>query len=484
MKSKRFITLVAIFVISLLAGAAAFGFTAFADGDEGTETPSFNASDYFTTGNDLVSIENDKLVIDFTAAGQKVVSRYDFYLPLTEVDTDVEVETNTGAAATAAGKLEITSKAEGKVTVEGITTNGNDLYLITNGEFNVGTEFYYVDDFTFASYQSGAYVQLWGYKYYDADFTVYHGFCKDIQKKIIITYGDIDVSSTATDYISEKTTDENVKVYSAPATIKFLDNSDNVTIRAYWGYYYVKENGNEGFYYKNAELQVEKELDATAPVYEGIDGFFAGGDDSEYAAYNNETVEKQLKSDGKYYQIGSSTYFYVIPNSELKNKGVDAFEPYFKKYVKSDYFPGEDLTAVVYYKTPGSDSFTKLSSTTSYKRFSLTDLGEYEYYVLATDPMGNEMEINEDWTLKSVGGVYGYYDDANALQIPVFCFSMGNAGPSAEKSDSYQVAGYVGTSYTKVNSFTTKGNDVSAQYSLWYNKGDVDSFPVTSGNDG
>ena len=490
MRSKRFTTLMAIFVISLLACSAAFGFTAFAD--DGEEPASFTASDYFTTGSELVEIEDNKLVINFTEDNAKVVSKYDFYLPETVVDyTDAEgvtVKVNTDGA-TAAGKLEITAEFEEgtdsvKVTVNSVKTDGKNLYEIEEGAFSpVAEAAYFADDFTFAKKDASAakYEQLWGYKYDNVDFSVYHGFVKEeIEKQIVIAYNKdyTEFDGVVASYADGTETDDNVAVYSAPATVKFINNTeDGRTIKAYWGFAYGSD-----FVCCSNTLSVNKTLEAKAPAYDGIEGFFAG---SEYNAYNEETVEKQLKSDGKYYPIGSSTYFYVIPNSDLKNKGVEAYEPYFKKYVKSDYFSGEDLTAVVYYKTPGSDSFTKLS----YKRFSLSSLGEYEYYVLATDPMGNEMEIDEEWALKSVGGVYGYYEGDGVtvpyvLKVPVFTFSMGNAGPTVESSASYQDPGYVGTTYTKVNTFTTKGNDVSTEYMLWYNTGDVGtgSFPDTADN--
>ncbi|MBQ9482228.1 MAG: hypothetical protein IJU84_08700 [Clostridia bacterium] len=490
MRSKRFITLVAIFVISLLASVAAFSFTAFAD----EEDTSFTASDYFTTGSDIVSVEDGSLVINFTKENAKVVSKYDFYLPDVTVDvtapTGVTVKVNT-EGATAAGKLEITAEFadgtdSGKVVINSISSakSNTDLYMIDEGSFQPLTgAVYFADDFTFASLDAAVtYEQLWGYNYSGVNFSVYHGFI-NFEKKIVVAYNDgvTAFEANAADmvkYIDGTETNDEVSVYSAPATVKFVDNSEDAgkTVKAYWGYVY-----NGEFKYESKALTVKKELDEKAPAYEDITAFFG----SEYAAYNTETVDKQLKSDGKYYPIGSSTYFYVIPNSELRNKGVEAFEPYFKKYVKSEYFSSDDLTAVVYYKLPGSDSFTKLSSTTSYKRFSLTKLGDYEYYVLASDPMGNEMEIDEEWELRTVAGVYGYYDDSGVLQVPVFGFTMGNAGPSVEPGDSYQVPGYVKTAYTKVSTFTTKGSDVSATYTLWYNTGNVgdNSFPVTSTND-
>ena len=477
MKSKRFTTLIAVLVISLLASVFAFGVTvAFADGDE--EAAKI-ITDYFTVGeNAEISIDGDDIVI--TASGNaKVTSVYDFYLYETDIDMDEELngytcDINVGDEDRKTGKLTFTfskgAEAEENATatlrISDIATAGNSLFAIEEGELTANEDAVYFDGVKFDTIP---YI-VWGYKYDKVKVTAYHGFMDLSVYKTGMTVIYANDENQATDAFENGVADGSgvvAKGYNvtSSASVKFTDNTQSGrVVFLVWGLTEESEavKKEDYAYNKTAFIEVGVDLpdDADAPAYTDLDGFY---DDitgtSAFGAYMDQ-VESALKDgDGNYHYVGDSTYF-TVPGA-------------IYEYINSDYFANSDLTFSVYYKVPGSDTFTKLSSTSTVKRFELPNLGFYEYYVLATDPMDNSLKIDDEWTLKfdSVSATvkaYGYFDDNGELKVPVFRFEMGNAGPQVTSADSYQDKGYVGTSYTGVRSFNTKGNDITTVYSLWY----------------
>ncbi|MBP5193878.1 MAG: hypothetical protein J6126_04040, partial [Clostridia bacterium] len=182
MKSKRFTTLIAVLVISLLASVFAFGATiAFADGDEDAVK---TITDYFTVdGNAEISIDGDDIVI--TASGDaKVTSVYDFYLYETVLETTETLngytcEINVGDEEKKTGKLVITftkgdaaADATASLVISDITTAGNSLYSIEEGEIIAEGDSVYYDGVKFDTIP---YI-VWGYKYEKVKVTAYHGF--------------------------------------------------------------------------------------------------------------------------------------------------------------------------------------------------------------------------------------------------------------------------------------------------------------------
>ncbi len=489
MKSKRFTTLIAIFVISLLACAAMFGITV-------ASAEQTDLGNYFTVTDATAKIENDKIVFDVQKSGATITSKYDFYLPETTVSytatEGVTVKVNTENAEDA-DKLVITVTYEGEksgvaVTVSNIETAGQSLYTISNGVLTANVAAAYVTDFTF---DNGKAI-VWGYNY-SATFNAYHGFMEKINKEFVIVYGadkaDCDAQYANYTDDDQQTTYEGLTSYnvtSAKATVKFVTYnadaegvaavnpaSDKNFVMAYWAI------TNEGApANKSLALVVRNDVPNVAPVYNNLDEFYTEAVTTPVSPYDNyvKKVDAATKTDGEWKYIGSSTYF---------NVPTEIYD-----YIVSEYFDSEDLTYVIYYKLPETDSFTKLSSTSSVKRFALSKLGFYEYYVVATDPLNNAFEVDEEWELKIVENykglgedVKGFFDETDELKVPVFTFYMGNKGPQVTAGSSYQDAGYVGSVYTGVSSFTTKGNDVTTEYTLWYNStASATSFSMEEGS--
>ncbi len=501
MNSKRFTTLIATLFVMLFACVAAFGFTlAFADDDNTPPTTDENVSNpldgYFEVDGAEVAISDQKLVFTVTGTKKATIESVNdnFYLPKTVIEDEYETEAVNGYSlkvtknteANDHGKLEITLQwvyegegtapedytPTGTYTITSIKTNEKALYSIEDGEITPNEDAYYVD-MPFTDFKS----LVWGYNYEDVSFAVYHGFLKtsNYKREIVIANGATEEECFGyfKQYIDEKD-DSNVTAKAAGSSVKFLqydalndeiiadpDYTPTSVTGIYCWFYTAKTvtTGNESTDVKETAgydfeyRQILKQVPSEAPKYENLDEFFA----SEFDAYQSK-IESETKDKGTYKYIGSSTYFYVPTE--------------VAQYLSSKYFSNSDLTTLVYYKIPGSDSFSSISASST-KRFSLSKLGEYEFYILATDPMGNEMVIDEEWELglNTVGDVevYGYYNAEKELMVPIFKFELGNAGPQTTANDDYQDEGYIGTAYTKVNSFSTKGNDVKAVYSLLYN---------------
>ncbi len=484
MKSKRFSLLIALISLALLA-CTAFGATA-ALADETAD----NAKDYFTVAADTdVKLDGNNLVFEFNKSDAKVTSTFDFYLPQTAIEYTAEgisKLTVNGKEYTSgedigsdAGKLELSitldeGSEKGTVTVSGITTAGKSLYAVEEGKIKATAASAYLDKIDLADQL------LWGYEYEDVNFKAYHGFLNNDEfkteisskKQAYIVYGEnVNDCESAFKYALDAN-----NAYEGEAVVKeyalekdqdvvLLGNTVDETDKKYIVIYYGLKSTDYTTYAKK-ELTVQKTLDGIedlAPKYVGLEEMFKETAESTVTAYDKylEDVAAQAKEDGEWKYVGSTVY-YTIPSALLD-------------YIQSEYFTENDLTYVIYYKLPGSTDFTK--TTTTNKRFSLTKTGSYEFYVLAKDPMGNEMTIDEEWEYgfgsfgdeTNVRGFYSEKEGVKTLEVPVFTFDLGNNGPQVTADSSYVADGFKGTRYTKINAFTTKGNIVKTEYTLWYN---------------
>jgi len=462
MKSKRFTTLIAIFVISLLSCAAMLGFTVASADDTATG----NVGDYFTADKSsaTMTIQGNDIVFSVTE-DTVITSKNTFYLPETLVTAavnGVKVSYNT-VDATEAGLLKITIKPEGDgehtVTVNNIKTADKPLYTITDGKITANADAIYVCNLSLSNYDK----VIYGYDYSAVTFDAYQPFAKsgDIKKEFGVVKGTGDAKAIFEAYMNNATENPELNVgnYGKNYTIKSMDAT------AVYG----AKIGEAAAIVKSSKLNVvtvdtiDAETDAPAYDLTGfIDGSAAGKVSyTSYVADVTNGVRENKNSTGPYVYLGSS---YSVPMG-------------IRNYIVSDYFASSDLEVAVYYKIPGSDIFTKLNSSATTKKITLSKLGTYEFYVLATDPIENALVIDEDWTLETneISGraVKGYYDDADKLMVPVFSFRLENRGPQVTAADEVQTKGYIGFNYTKVSSFTVKGNDVTTYYTLLWNSSET-----------
>ncbi len=180
--------------------------------------------------------------------------------------------------------------------------------------------------------------------------------------------------------------------------------------------------------------------DVAAPVYGA----------SEYAinAYKAAVIkaaEADYDEDGKgSVRLGES---YEIPS--------------MANLVSDDLTPYASLKKTVYYKTPSNGS-----GTSENMKISLSEAGDYEFYVVFADQAGNSMEKDDFYTFDEgdgnivvAGTYYGY----------VFTFHIEDDAPILVTANSEtQASGYLNTKYT-ATAFTVKSSGNTTTYTLYYN---------------
>ena len=156
----------------------------------------------------------------------------------------------------------------------------------------------------------------------------------------------------------------------------------------------------------------------------------------------------------------------------------------------------------VNYSVPGSSSYNSTSASgTSNLSFTITKVGTYRFYVLLSidEIDGRSFNIAVSklkeyhdgfYTIENSKGdrLYAsgtkYFTDENLkneyvpdneetdivkgdLVVPIFEFTIVNAGPNVKITSSYQENGYIGLEY-EINSVKVSGNEVSTSYALKY----------------
>lgn len=156
----------------------------------------------------------------------------------------------------------------------------------------------------------------------------------------------------------------------------------------------------------------------------------------------------------------------------------------------------------VNYSVPGSSSYNSSSASgTSNLSFTITKVGTYRFYVLLSID-----EIDGKSFNISVSGLKEYYDGFYTIEnskgvrlyasgtkyftdedleneyvpdneetdikkgdlvVPIFEFTIVNAGPNVKITSSYQENGYIGLEY-EIESVKVSGNEVSTSYALKY----------------
>lgn len=446
--SKRLTLFTALFIAIVVAMGALFCTTAvFAE-----ETSETDLTELFrvTGGNAEFALDGDSIKVTFgdCSDGKAFIETKKAVLKDTVFTWTGKTPKNSTAEKNGAMTFEFEGVTEGdEAKLTSAMVNGQQLFTVTNGEFSANE-----DAVMGAIKLDTAKTMLVGVAYDDVTLDLYQPFMTSITgyAKVLVT-GNGDSRKVYGTNSGSTTTH----------TVKFLD-----TVGAVEGYILEGEYNAEDWATEvpaaakqvmtaNYTVKTKDEVTIEAPVYTKLDEF-------DYEAYQ-EKIDEQIKEDDNYKYISSSTYFNIPEEIE--------------DYISSEYFSNEDLNFEIYYKTPDSTNFTHLSSTSS--RFALSKLGSYEFYVLATDPLKNAFELDEDWELKIVGGKKGFYN-GDTLMVPVFTFYMGNRGPQVEAASSSQNDGFVGATYSGVKSFTIKGIDTTTEYTLWYNaKSDVVSTPDT-----
>lgn len=156
---------------------------------------------------------------------------------------------------------------------------------------------------------------------------------------------------------------------------------------------------------KDADKNGKKEFTTVVTVY-------TVGSDLSYAADAGKIAGVQDKINGLTVSEGNSL---TLPFDDIS------------ALVNSEIVDKKELTYKMYYRAPGSASF---SAATTKKgdlpTLSVSAKGTYSFYVLADD--GNEFGVKKEISIKDceeneVGGVYGWYKkDTTTLVAPIFTY--------------------------------------------------------------
>ncbi len=234
----------------------------------------------------------------------------------------------------------------------------------------------------------------------------------------------------------------------------------------------------------NVKISTDIENEAfTAPKYEVTDAkrqaYQAKVDEATFIKSDDESAEKVSLYVGDTYEVPSV--------EDLISDGSFAYSLYKK---------------TIYYAGPGSSTYSSTTSTS----FTISEIGGYRFYVVLTlDPIdGKTFNINTLDTVEHEDGFYSvkakadgkvlkiegsgdsakyYYLNAEDekvyvekentekgdLIVPIFEFTILNAGPKIEIKESVDLKAYIGLQYT-VKSITVTGSDVTTTYTLLYSE--------------
>lgn len=201
-------------------------------------------------------------------------------------------------------------------------------------------------------------------------------------------------------YLGETATGEEVSKggwNKSDNTILFPNRSDIIAAKS--GKYTVVTT------MKDADKNGKKEFTTVVTVY-------TVGSDLSYAADAVKIAGVQDKINGLTVSEGNSL---TLPFDDISS------------LVNSEIVDKKELTYKMYYRAPGSASF---SAATTKKgdlpTLSVSAKGTYSFYVLADD--GNEFGVKKEISIKDceeneVGGVYGWYKkDTTTLVAPIFTY--------------------------------------------------------------
>ena len=188
-------------------------------------------------------------------------------------------------------------------------------------------------------------------------------------------------------------------------------------------------------------------------------------------------------------------YISYIDNTKIYNKYADlvkqaakdgdhsillgeSFEiPSLKGLVTDDYDVYSDLKYTVYYRTPSN-----ASGSTSSLKFTVSEAGEYEFYVVFKDSNGNEMEREDFYKLdeQDSSKIVGIDDISVAIADPttvvgtykyfpaVFRFTVQDDAPMSVTAPKSQGEGYLNVEYM-ATAFTIQSSGYNVTYKLYYN---------------
>ncbi|MBQ9485343.1 MAG: hypothetical protein IJU83_00735, partial [Clostridia bacterium] len=177
----------------------------------------------------------------------------------------------------------------------------------------------------------------------------------------------------------------------------------------------------------------------------------------------------------EYLDYASNTEIYeayakLVAKAALKDYGEDgvysirlgdSYEiPSLENLVSDDLDVYSSLTYTVYYKTPSNES-----GSTSSMKFTVSEAGDYEFFVAFKDKNGNAMEKDDFYTVdEHDSNIYTPGVNYNA----VFTFSVQDDAPLYVNVPVSQGEGYLNTRYS-ATAFKIQSVSSNVNYTLYYN---------------
>lgn len=201
----------------------------------------------------------------------------------------------------------------------------------------------------------------------------------------------------------------------------------------------------------------------TAPVY------------AEVGSTEYDSAEYQKALDAFTYALNAAiTEDYdttgTSPDVHSIRVGTTVTVPSFADLVKDDTESYENLSHTLYYKTPSSTA-----GNTSLWRLTLSEIGDYEIYVVFKDKEDGAMEKSDFYTADGQTVTAGKYYDENAVTVGnvaryglVFRFRVEDDAPLSVEAAESQADGFLNVRYT-ASQFDIKANSGNTTYKLYYN---------------
>lgn len=262
---------------------------------------------------------------------------------------------------------------------------------------------------------------------------------KNLSFNVYSVFGDV---SSGDVYVKSESAGVSVDPYSTKPTSVIFNNTSTADDGLKLCY---KDGGTEKVLETYKVLAAEDiDNDSTAPTYESNGEIFTQYRTLVENAAKKEYFDSEGASLGTYsIRLGDS---YEIPS--LKNLVSDNLNVY------------ADLTYTVYYRTPSNAN----GSTTSLK-FTVSEAGKYEFYVIFKDGKGNALEKDDFYKIDGE-------DDNHIIDGPykyaVFTFEIKDDAPISVEVPETQGAGYLNTRYVASGFEVLSGSNVT--YTLYYNE--------------
>jgi hypothetical protein len=230
--------------------------------------------------------------------------------------------------------------------------------------------------------------------------------------------------------------------------------------------YYLSDYAEDG-YSKEITLKDPKSVDSESTEEAEMLNFLKVGHDTDAPYYIDEPdytdnvaeYQQEIDDHSDEVKAGDGYYFYL---------------PSLENLIDDDETSYTGLKFTIYYRSTANSS-TSTQTSLAYNKLQIptTDVGDYEFRVIAADKNGNTMKL----CLKKADGSYGKEQtvtssniwDFDEEVIPTFKFTVQNQGMEIEEIETLTSA-YINANYT-IEEMEVNGNERDRSYDLYHLEG-------------